>query len=221
MNEIGIMGGAFSPPHFGHLLIAERACEQFELNKVLFIPSGNPPHKKKSESKGADNGLLSNEQRFELVQASIRGNVAFEASRIEIDRPGVTWSIDTLYALRAEHGEDVRLNFIIGDDNLAKLRDYDRRDEFLDLCRLLVSPRDANFTKKRRKKWAKRLGLKKLAVIDCPMLPISSTMVRERVAAGKSARYLAPDAVMEIIEREGYFRPKAEVAPKEPYWPVM
>ncbi len=212
MKEVGIMGGAFSPPHIAHLIVAQRAAEQFELDKVLFIPSGNPPHKKKSKSKGADNGLLSNEQRFELVEAAICGNPLFEASRIEIDRPGVTWSIDTLYELRTKYGEGVRLNFVIGDDNLVAMQNYNRCAEFLGLCRLLVCPRQANFSKTRRNKWAKSLGLKKLEVIDAQLLPVSSTLVRELVAAGRSARYLVPDAVHALIESKGYFIAQEEAA---------
>ena len=197
MKEIGIMGGAFSPIHFAHLLTAQRGQEQFDLESVLFIPSGEPPHKRED--------LLDKDFRFEMVEAGVRGNPRFQASRIEIDRPGTTWSIDTLYQLREQYGNGYRLNFIIGDDNLRSVAGYNRREEFLSLCRLLVCPRKAKFNRNRIRYWKGRLGLNDLHVIDCPLIPISSTLIREWVKMGRSIRYLVPDPVAEIIEARGHY----------------
>src|SRR5438094_6412096 len=133
MRHLGIMGGTFNPLHSRHLMVGQAAGDQFSLEKVLFVPSGNPPHKK------AD--VLEPELRFEMVAAGVAGNPLFEPSRLEIDRPGVTWTIDTLKELARIYGPDVRLNFIMGEDNIAAMEGYDRRAEFLSLCRLLVSPR--------------------------------------------------------------------------------
>ena len=114
-------------------MVAQCALEQFKLDKVIFVPTGTPPHKKTD--------VLDKESRFEMVAAAVRDNPRFEASRIEIDRPGITYSIDTLKELKQSLGDGVRLNFIIGEDNIKSLENYARADEILSLCRLLVSPR--------------------------------------------------------------------------------
>lgn len=198
MNQIGIMGGTFNPIHNLHLLVGQLAREQHNLSKVLFIPSGSPPHKKE--------GLLGREERFEMVEAGIEAETGFEACRLEIDRPGTTWSIDTLYELTELYRGEVRLNFIIGDDNLRVLADYDRRDEFLSLCRILVCPRRYKNTAYRRRIWRKMVPGADMAFIDCPLFPLSSTMVRDWIAAGRSVRYLVPARVHSILSGSGYYR---------------
>lgn len=197
MREIGIMGGAYNPIHNLHLMVGQRAYEQFKLETVLYIPSGEPPHK--------GDELLPKESRFEMVDACVRDIPHFQASRLEIDRPGVTWSIDTLYQLREQYGDEVRLNFIIGDDVLPSMAGYDRRVEFLSLCRLLVCPRKSQLAKRRKRRWKSRLQLSELHVIDCPPFPISSTIVREWVKLRRSIRYLVPAPAVEIIESEGHY----------------
>ncbi len=206
MHELGIMGGAFNPPHNLHLLVAQLARDQFGLDKVLFIPSGNPPHKSIRGSKRRQSILLPKEARFELTEAAVAGTPFFQASRIEIDRPGVTWSIDTLYELKRIYGDAVRLNFIIGDDNITTFRDYKRRKEILSLCRLLVSPRKRKGNKSNERMWRKMLPEADMEFIDCPQFAISSTLVRDLAAQGKSVRYLVPPAVNRLIEKRRYFK---------------
>jgi nicotinate-nucleotide adenylyltransferase len=197
MRHLGIMGGTFNPPHNLHLLVAQLAAEQFTMEKVLFVPSGQPPHKK------AD--LLPKEVRFELTAAAVQGNELFEASRIEVDRPGVTWSIDTLRELSRIHGPDVRLNFIIGDDNLPVIRDYEKRDEFLSLARLVVCPRKRVGNKANIRSWRKVIPNADMVFVDCPQFPFSSTLVRDWLAQGRDVRYLVPEPVLDIIKTRGYF----------------
>lgn len=197
MRHLGIMGGTFNPPHNLHLLVAQLAGEQFGMEKVLFVPSGQPPHKK------AD--LLPKEVRFEMTAAAVAGNPLFEASRIEVDRPGVTWSIDTLRELQKIHGSEVRLNFIIGDDNLPVIRDYDRRDEFLSLARLVVCPRKRVGNKTNIRNWRKIIPAADMVFVDCPQFPFSSTLVRDWLGQGRDVRYLVPAAVLKIIQERGYF----------------
>jgi len=197
MRHLGIMGGTFNPPHNLHLLVAQLAAEQFDMEKVLFVPSGQPPHKK------AD--LLPKEVRFELTAAAVQGNEMFEASRIEVDRPGVTWSIDTLRALSRIHVPDVRLNFIIGDDNLPVIRDYEKRDELLGLARLVVCPRKRVGNKANIRSWRKVIPNADMVFVDCPQFPFSSTLVRDWLAQGRDVRYLVPEPVLEIIKTRGYF----------------
>jgi nicotinate-nucleotide adenylyltransferase len=197
MRHLGIMGGTFNPPHYLHLLVAQLAGEQCGMEKVLFVPSGQPPHKK------AD--LLPKEVRFELTAAAVRGNPLFEASRIEVDRPGVTWSIDTLRELNRIHGPEVRLNFIIGDDNLPVIRDYEKRDEFLTLARLVVCPRKRVGNKANIRRWRKSIPNADMVFVDCPQFPFSSTLVRDWLAQGRDVRYLVPAPVLDIIKERGYF----------------
>jgi nicotinate-nucleotide adenylyltransferase len=196
MRHIGIMGGAFNPPHTRHLMVAQAALGQFNLEKVLFVPSGNPPHKKTD--------LLDKELRFAMVAAAVADNPLFEASRIEVDRPGISWTIETLEELQRQYGPDVRLNFIMGEDNINSLKMYDRRADFLKLCRLLVSPR-ASADPALIATWKQILPEADLEVIDCPANSVSSTLIRNWVRDGQSIRYLVPAAVNDIIVREGHY----------------
>jgi nicotinate-nucleotide adenylyltransferase len=210
MKEIGLIGGAFNPPHLGHFQIAQCAQEQHALDLLIFMPSGTPPHKK--------NDLLDKELRFEMVDAEVKasGNTKFAASRLEIDRPGVTWTIDTLKELGKIYGPDVRFNFIIGEDNIASIARYEKRAELLSLCRLLVAPR-AIANQQDLEQWKKMLpeaGEDGIALIDCPANSLSSTLVRSYVRAGRSLRYLVPQAVIAVIEAKGLY--KSNPAPATP-----
>lgn len=191
MTELGVMGGYFDPPHNWHLLLGDCAAYQFKLDKVLYIPSGQPPHSKKH--------LLDGNVRFKLVEAAVAANALFEASRMEIDRPGVTWSIDTLRELKKKHGDGTRLNFIIGEDNIKSIAAYDKRAEFVALARLLVACR-GEADPAALAAWRALLPEAAIDAIDCPASDLSSTLVRDRIAAGQPYRYLVPAKVYELIE---------------------
>ena len=178
-------------------MVAQCALEQFKLDKVIFVPNGTPPHKKTD--------VLDNESRFEMVAAAVRDNPRFEASRIEIDRPGITYSIDTLKELKQSLGEGVRLNFIIGEDNIKSLENYARADELLSFCRLLVSPRD--YVKRGMvKRWRTALPKATIEAIDCPADARSSTLIREWIRSGKSVRYLVAPAVHRILKAKKHYQ---------------
>lgn len=202
MTEIGIMGGTFNPMHIRELALAQFALEQHGLKKVIFVPNGTPPHKKVD--------VLDRESRFEMVQAGVRDNPLFEASRIEIDRPGVTWTIDTLKMLKEKYakvyGQNFRLNFICGEDVIDSLVRYDRRSEFLSLARLLICPRSSDDTQKALVTWRQTLPDAEIELIDCPPSGISSTLIRKWIRTGKSIRYVVPAAVLEILERKGHYK---------------
>ncbi|MBZ0189575.1 MAG: nicotinate (nicotinamide) nucleotide adenylyltransferase [Candidatus Obscuribacterales bacterium] len=198
MDQIGIMGGTYNPIHILHLLIGQLAREQHGLSKVLFIPSGDPPHKKA--------GLLDRESRFEMVAAGIASADGFEASRLEIDRPGITWSIDTLYELTDLYKGKVRLNFIIGDDNLPVLSGYDRREEFISLCRILICPRRYKNTFRRQRIFRKMVPGADMQFIDCPLFPISSTLIRQWIKLGRSTAFLVPPPVQAILDRKEHYK---------------
>lgn len=216
MREIGIMGGTFNPVHMRELMVAQFAVEQFGLEKVLFMPNGKPPHKK-----GKD--VLHKNIRFRLVVVSTKDNPRFEPSRIEIDRKGVTWTIDTLKELKRIYGDDVRLNFICGADVIEQMRRYDRRDELLSLCRLLVSPRDTDDPQSLAR-WREALPGADIEKIDCPTSSMSSTLIRTWIRQGKSIRYVVHPAAAKIIEAKGYYKEAPEpktAAPKKRHrrWP--
>ncbi|MGH9550293.1 MAG: nicotinate-nucleotide adenylyltransferase [Terriglobales bacterium] len=213
MIEIGVMGGTFNPIHGRQLMVAQCALDQFGLAKVIFVPNGTPPHKQ--------NDVLDRQSRFELVVAATKDNPLFEASRIEIDRPGVTWTIDTLKQLQAELGPDVRLNFIIGEDNIKSFQNYDRRLEFFQLCRLLVSPRD--FVRPGLvDEWRAALADARIEMIDCPADSRSSTLIRQWIRAGRSVRYLVSPAVYELLVEKQYYvdnpAPRPEKLPRLLHW---
>jgi nicotinate-nucleotide adenylyltransferase len=201
------MGGAFNPIHIGHLMLAQRAKDQFQLERVIIVPSGTPPHKRA--------GLLDKELRFAMVAAAVADNPGLEASRLEVDRPAVSWTIDTLKELQALYGPDVRLSFIMGEDVVQSLKRYDRCSEFIALCRLLVSPR-LSATSELVESWRNTLPGADLEAIDCPANALSSTIVRAWVKAGASVRYLVPPAVCKIIEEKGHYRASPETAPVSP-----
>ncbi len=211
MKELGIMGGAFNPIHSRHSLVGQCAIDQLGLSKVLFVPSGDPPHKK--------DGLLDKEARFEMVQLACSDNPLFEASRLEIDRPGVTWTIDTLKEIQQQYealGEDVRLNFIIGEDNLPIMSKYSRAAEFLGLCRLVVSPRQTSDSDQALlKQWLPVfqaiLPTAELAILSAPANEVSSTLIRNWVEQGRSVRYLVHEKVNAKILSAGHYQ-KAKTA---------
>lgn len=197
MRHIGVMGGAFNPIHTRHLMVAQKAMDQFGLEKVIFVPSGNPPHKK--------TGMLDKELRFAMVVAAISDNPRFEASRLEIDRVGESWTIDTLKELQRLYGQDVCLNFIMGEDNVSAFKTYERRVEFFALCRLLVSPR-RSADPQLVATWRQILPEADIEAIDCPANDCSSTLVRTWICNGHSVRYMVPSAVLKIIEDNGYYK---------------
>jgi nicotinate-nucleotide adenylyltransferase len=202
LAELGLFCGTFNPIHLGHLRIAEYAWGQLALDKVIFVCSATPPHRK--------HDLLDKEIREQMVEAAISGNPHFETSRIELDRPGLSYTADTLTWFRQQYGEDTRLNFIIGEDNLEKLSEWYEFKKIIDLCRLVVAPRTlncapdeveplGNFKKLFREKFDVVLNM---VVLDCPKTDISSSEIRRRLKAGISIKYMVPPKVEEILLAE-------------------
>lgn len=206
MKLIGIMGGTFNPIHSRHLMVAQCAVDQLALDEVLFIPTGQPPHKKTD--------LLDKEERFEMVAAACADNPKFTASRIEIDRAGISWSIDTLHELTAKYAGGARLHFIIGEDNLPVLKNYSRRAEFLSLCRLVVSPR-ASVDPAALSSWKQDLPEADLVVLDCPANEVSSTIIRNWIRAGKSVRYLVHEAVDKLLTAKKHYQTQPATSPAQ------
>ena len=200
-NKIGILGGTFNPVHCGHLIIAEAVREGYSLDTVLFIPSGQPPHK-------PDGEVIDGEHRYEMVRRAVASNRFFEASRSEIDWKGYTYTVNTLMALGEKYGADTRLYFIIGADVIPELTTWREFEKVFGLCEFIAVLRPGN------ERTAFEEGIRRLAEkyaarihsIEAPLVDISSTSIRERCAGGKSIKYLVPEGVEEYIHSEGLYR---------------
>jgi nicotinate-nucleotide adenylyltransferase len=200
-SSIGIFGGTFNPIHFGHLIIAEAVREAFGLERVLFVPLGIPPHKSYNEIIGA-------EHRYGMVECAVRSNPYFEASRVEIDRSGYTYTVDTLKALRSRYGGNAGLYFIIGADVINELTTWKNFTEVFGLCRFIAVNRpgfDAAQAKSDVARLTERYAVS-VDIIEAPLVDISSTAVRERVKAHRSIKYLVPECIEEYIYNNGLYQ---------------
>lgn len=180
--RFGIFGGTFNPIHIGHLLLAETARETLQLDRVVFIPTGQPPHKKSKE-------LLPGATRFELVQLAIRDQPAFVASDIELQRDGPSYSIETVHILK-EQLPEAKLFLLIGEDMLSVR--WLAWEELTKLCTIVVARRPSA-TPTRRARHIKWLPM--------PQVAIASSDIRARLKAGRSIRYLVPTAVARYLEQ--------------------
>jgi nicotinate-nucleotide adenylyltransferase len=199
--RLGISGGTFDPIHYGHLIVAEEIRETNGLDRILFIPSGKPPHKRNLEVSGA-------EQRFSMVEAAIRKNPYFEVSRIEIDREGYTYTVDTLEQLKEIYGRETKLYFIIGADVVHDLLTWKNYEKVFSLCEFIAVQRPG-YTSSSFIKTVEDLETAYSAQIHTfigPLIDISSTMIRERAASGKSIKYLLPEEVEKYILDNGLYR---------------
>lgn len=197
MREIGVFCGTFNPIHIGHLMIAEFARDQFGLEKVIVVTSPNPPHRHQD--------LLEAELRHELVAAACADNPFLEPSRIEIERSGPSFSVDTLRAIRErEKSEDLRLNFLLGQDNLPLIKEWHDAGAIFSLCRLLIATRTSAVSKEDVAKELPKGA--DFELIDFLQLPVSSSMIRTRIRAGKTILYLVPPRVNQIIVSKGLYK---------------
>jgi nicotinate-nucleotide adenylyltransferase len=200
-GSVGILGGTFDPVHIGHLAAAEEVREALGLERILFVPAGLPPHK-------PDRVITAPSHRFAMVQLAIEGNVAFEASRVELDRSGPSYTIDTLQALaRRGDGEPCDLTLILSAESFRGLPSWHEPERLFRLARIAIVPRGGLAPPGRS--WLEEHfpGVEARVVeLDAPRLRLSATDIRARVAAGRSIRYLVPDAVIRYIEDHDLYR---------------
>jgi nicotinate-nucleotide adenylyltransferase len=199
MPRIGLLGGTFNPPHIGHLICAQEALLQLELDRVDLVPVREPPHK----ALEADPGV---EARLELCRRAVEGDPRLGLSRVDADRPGPSYTVDTLRELHERTPED-ELIFIVGGDMAHSLPTWRDPEGVLALAELGVAEREGL----RRADILERVsGLRgapeRLRFFDMPRVDVSSSLIRRRAAAGLPVRYLVPDAVAEHIERSGLYR---------------
>ncbi len=199
-NKIGIMGGTFDPIHNGHLIIAENSRINFNLDKIIFIPTGMPAHKIK-------NGITSDNHRYKMVLLSINSNPYFSISPLEIEREGITYTIDTIKYLMSKN-EDTEYYFIMGSDSLYNFHKWKDYKELLNLCKFIVAkrPNQNNNKLEERIKELNNISSNTIQILEFPMIDISSTDIRERVSLNKSIKYLVPESVEIYIEKYGLYR---------------
>lgn len=189
------MGGTFDPIHNGHLILAEYSRTVFGLEKVLFIPTGKPPHK-------GERDISSMNYRYDMTLLAINTNPYFYLSPVEIQREGTTYTIDTIKSLQAEY-ENIEFYFIIGSDsfyNIHKWKDY---RELLNLCKFIIAKRP-DIDNQRLEDRAKEFNQKhkdSIYILEAPLIDISSTKTRGRVRNGLSIKYLVPETVEVYIKK--------------------
>lgn len=189
-STAGILGGTFDPIHIGHLIIAEEICIKYNLQKILFIPSAHPPHKAVREITPA-------QLRWEMVCLAIQDNPHFQASAIEIEREGLSYTVDTLTQLRDLWGQKVRIYLIIGADEAIDVSTWKEPDQVFAFCTVLVASRPGFDLQAIAPRWRRKMKL-----VTVPQIEISSTAIRRRVKEGKEIRYLVPKPVEKFIQEK-------------------
>jgi nicotinate-nucleotide adenylyltransferase len=194
------MGGTFDPIHHGHLVTAEMALWKFALDQVLFVPTGHPWMK-------ADQDVTPAEDRYLMTVIATSSNPRFSVSRIEIERQGPTYTVETLQELREAAEEPIDLFFITGADAMLEILHWKEPDEILAEAHFIAATRPgydlARFEKEAT------TSHPKVSVMDIPALAISSTDIRRRVMEGEPIRYLVPEGVQTYIEKAGLYRERA------------
>ena len=200
--RVGILGGTFDPVHVGHLIIAEEALSRLALDQVLFIPAGQPWLK-------ADQALSGAEHRLKMVELAIASNPRLAVSRIEVDRPGPTYTVDTLEQLKRDLEEDVQLYFILGLDTLEQFHRWEQPERIIELCELAIASRpgfqNSRILDEQLGRYPK-LG-SKVNFMAAPVMDISGSSIRLRASEGRSIKYRVPEAVERYIDLQGLYRP--------------
>lgn len=196
--RLGVMGGTFDPIHHGHLVAASEVAARFDLDEVVFVPTGQPWQKSHRNVSGA-------EDRYLMTVIATASNPRFTVSRVDIDRPGLTYTVDTLKDLRSERGSDVDLFFITGADALAQIFTWREVDELFDLAHFVGCTRPGV-------EWdspgISQLPPERITLMEVPALAISSTDCRGRVMDHEPIWYLVPDGIVQYIAKRGLYSPQ-------------
>jgi len=192
--NIGVIGGTFDPIHIGHLVVAEEARIKLGFKEVLFVPAGQPWLK-------LDRNITPAVHRVEMVRRAIADNTHFKLCTIEVERPGPSYTVDTLTMLQKQLGSEVNLFFILGRDTLAELPLWKEPEKLIQLCQLVVAPRLGAKDLKNLETEMPGL-LDQVIQLDMPVIGISSAEIRQRIAQGLSIRYLVPAEVEKYITKQ-------------------
>jgi nicotinate-nucleotide adenylyltransferase len=194
--SIGMMGGTFDPIHVGHLVVAETVREALALDRVLFVPAGLPPHKPAGE-------VTAVEHRVAMVDLAIAGNRAFELSRVEVDRSGPSYTVDTVERLAV----DAEVTVILSAETFHELPSWHEPERLFAAARVAVVPREGYPAPDPGWLAATFPGREdRVVYVTAPHLGLSSTAIRDRVSAGRSIRYVVPDAVAAYIDHQRLYR---------------
>ena len=184
--HVGLFGGSFNPPHLGHLIVAETVREQFGLDALWWMPAYQPPHK-------TGTALAAVEHRLAMTQRAVAENPGFAVSDLEVQRKGTSYTVDTVRTLQAEH-PDHTFSLIIGSDSLHGFSSWHQPEEIIARVPLIVYKRPGSAAAVVASHFAEQVRF-----ADAPLLEISGTEIRQRLLAGRSIRYLVPDAVRTYI----------------------
>ena len=199
IDRIGLFGGTFDPPHLGHLILASEAQTQLELTRLLWILTPDPPHKQ-------DQTITPTEHRLAMVKLAIQDNPSFELSRVELDRPGPHFTLDTVHIIAGQN-PDAEIVPIIGGDSLRDLPTWHEPKELLYACHwvgVMRRPSDAANLEALERELP---GItSKVHYVDAPLLEIASRDIRSRIALGESVRYYLPQPVYEYIEEHHLYK---------------
>lgn len=203
-RTIVLYGGSFDPVHIGHLIAARSVAEARGYRRVTFLPASHPPHKPAAEA-GADD-------RLAMLRLAIQGEDLFDVSSIELERPGRSFTFDTLVALRQAHGPDVALHLLIGTDMLEDLPKWHRAAEVVETAEIVVACRSGWHERTgqildglRRSFQQATIDRLRRSLVETPLIDISSSTIRQRLASGRSIRFLVPEAVREYVEAHGLY----------------
>ncbi len=199
VRRVGILGGTFDPPHMGHLILAEEARDQLALDRVLFVPAGDPPHKR-------DRRLTPVEHRLTMVSLAIADHPTFFLSRVDADRPGPHYTVDMVRIIREQYPPPVELYFLMGFDSLADLPNWYKPQELLAMCHLVALTRfdvelDWDYLESRLPGIRERVR-----ILDMPELELASHVIQARVRQGRTIRYQVSPAVEAYIYKHGLYK---------------
>ena len=202
-RRVGVLGGTFDPVHYAHLVIAEEVYAALDLSEVVFVPAGHPPHKPQSLVAAAHH-------RVAMLELAIAGNPHFSISLVDLERPGPSYTVDTLRLLRQQWGEQTSLYFVIGWDSLEDFLTWRDPAGVLAQLSYLVAVRRPGYNEEngyRASLEARLPGItQRLLVVPAPQLEISSTDLRERVAEGRPIKYQLPQPVEHYIEQNNLYQ---------------
>ncbi|NLK73516.1 MAG: nicotinate-nucleotide adenylyltransferase [Clostridiales bacterium] len=200
MSRIGIMGGTFDPIHYGHLVLSEQVRSEFDLDKIIFVPAGIPPHKNKES-------VTENMHRYFMTVLATIHNPNFTVSDIEVKSEEVSYTIYTIETLKRMN-EYEEMYFIVGADAILEIETWKDYDKLLGSCHFVAGTRPGNESQALVEKieMLRNSFNAKIHLLKVPALDISSTDIRNSVAAGKSIKYLVPDAVEQYIYKNGLYK---------------
>lgn len=198
-KRLGIMGGTFDPIHIGHLVTAEAVRNEFQLEKVIFIPAGNPPHKQESHVTDAWH-------RYVMTVMATYSNPFFTVSPMELERSGPSYTIDTARDLLREYGNQTELYFIIGADTVGELHTWHDIHDLLKICQFVAATRPGSLCSIDEViHYFGASGRRHIHRLATPELEISSTDIREKVRSGRAIKYIVPESVEMYIQKEGLY----------------